>query len=125
VPRRVLVVDDHDVVRTGVRALLSAAPGWEVCGEASNGLQALQKIPQMLPDVVLLDLTMPFMNGFETALKIREVAPNAKIVFFSMHQIPPASMAVKADGFVSKATASRDLVHVLEDVTDKSSKDPH
>src|SRR5438105_2373787 len=115
-PRRILVVDDHDIVRTGVKALLASASGWEICGEASDGSEAVQKVQQLSPDVVLLDLTMPKMNGFEAAEKIRQIAPQVKLLFFSMHSLPGASRYTNADGFVSKAHAQRDLLTALENL---------
>ena len=116
-PRRLLIVDDHQIVRTGVRALLAGVKHWEVCGEAGNGLEAILKVQQTYPDAVLLDLTMPEMNGFEAAIRIHEIAPAVKLIFFSMHTIPTSIKSVTVDGFVSKASAERDLLFVLDSVT--------
>jgi chemotaxis response regulator CheB len=79
--QRVLIVDDHAVVRAGVRTFLSSYPDWEICGEAKDGEEAIEKVEQLALDVVLLDLTMPGMNGFEAAPIILERAPATKIVF--------------------------------------------
>ncbi len=98
----------------GVRLLLAADPRWEVCGEALNGRDAIEKVVDLEPDVVILDLTMPVLNGFEAAKAIREVAPRAKIVFFSIHDTPTTARVVGADAFVAKSSAARDLPATLE-----------
>ena len=116
-PSRLLLVDDNDICRIGVRALLAGRSEWVICGEATNGVEAIIKVQAESPDIVLLDLTMPLMNGFEAAAKIKEVAPSTKVVFFSMHTIPASPQFVGAEGFVSKQTAARDLLPMLEKVT--------
>jgi DNA-binding NarL/FixJ family response regulator len=117
VPKRLLVVDDSAIIRTGVRTLLSDQAEWEICAEAANGLEAVLKVQQEFPDVVLLDLTMPVMNGFEAAVTIKEIAPATKVIFFSMHQIPSSPQFVGVEGFVSKQTAADDLLPALYKVT--------
>lgn len=112
-PARLLVVDDHEIIRMGVRFLLANHPQWEICGEASNGKQALERVAALAPDVVILDLTMPVMNGFETAREIRRIAPHTKIVFFSMHETPTTARAVGADAFVAKSHLAKDLATTL------------
>lgn len=100
----------------GVRTLISGHPEWKICGEASNGRQALQKVSELRPDVVILDLTMPVMNGFEAAEHIHRIAPATKIIFFSMHEMPTTARTVGADAFVAKSSAARDLPLALERV---------
>lgn len=109
-PARLLIVDDHEVVRKGVRTLFANNDSVEVCGEAQNGMEAIRMVPDLSPDVVILDLSMPGMNGFETAAKIRQIAPSIRIVIFSVHEIPNTSLRVGADAFVSKSSALQDLV---------------
>jgi DNA-binding NarL/FixJ family response regulator len=75
---RVLVVDDHKVVRAGVCAILSCNPLWQVCGEADNGVSAIEKVQELEPDLVILDISMPQMNGIQAASEIRRVAPATK-----------------------------------------------
>jgi DNA-binding NarL/FixJ family response regulator len=115
---RVLVVDDHEIARMGVRLLLSDKRQWDICGEAKDGAEAIDKVVQLSPDVVILDLNMPGMNGFETAVQIRRVAPSTRIVMYSVHEIPTTARLVGADAFVSKSSVAEDLVstisHVLE-----------
>ena len=107
---RVLIVDDHEIVRKGVRMLFANYDSFEVCGEAQNGMEAIRMVPELSPDVVILDLSMPGMNGFETAAKIRLIAPSIRIVFFSTHEIASTALWVGADAFVSKSSAMQDLV---------------
>src|SRR5215467_12499046 len=77
---RILVADDHEVFRRGLRSLLESRADWEICGEASNGLEALEKALQLKPDVVVLDINMPGLNGLETTRLIRQQLPAAEIV---------------------------------------------
>jgi DNA-binding NarL/FixJ family response regulator len=113
-PVRVLVVDDHDIVRMGLRGLAEAKGDWEICGEAADGKTGIAKALDLLPDVIIIDLTMPGMNGFETAMKIRSVAPEAKIILFSVNTLPVPARNVGADAFVSKASGVRELVATVE-----------
>jgi len=106
---RLLVVDDDEVVRKSVRMLFANSDSFEVCGEAQNGLEAIRLVPELYPDVVILDLSMPGMNGFETAAKIRQIAPSTRIVLFSVHEVPTSARWAGVDAFVSKSSALRDL----------------
>jgi two-component system invasion response regulator UvrY len=103
-PSRLLIVDDHEIVRFGIRALFSNDESVEVCGEAENGMEAIRLVTELSPDVVILDLTMPGMNGFETAERILALDPSVRIVFFSAHEIPATARSVGADAFVSKSS---------------------
>jgi DNA-binding NarL/FixJ family response regulator len=109
-PSRLLIVDDHEVVRKGVRLLFANSDSIEICGEAQNGMEAVRMVTELSPDVVILDLSMPGMNGFETAAKLRSIAPSVRIVFFSVHEIPSTALWIGADAFVSKSSALQDLV---------------
>lgn len=113
IPIRVLVVDDSEIVRMGVRVLLYDAAQWEICGEAENGADAITKVSELSPDIVVLDLIMPVMSGFETAARIRKIAPTTKIVFFSVHDTPTTARLVGADAFVSKASAAKELARAI------------
>jgi DNA-binding NarL/FixJ family response regulator len=109
-------VDDHEIVRMGVRILLSDENQWEICGEARDGAEAVQLVQALCPDVVILDLTMPVMGGFDTAKRIRQVAPDTRIVFFSIHETPTTARLVGADAFVSKSSAAKDLANTIQHV---------
>lgn len=116
---RLLVVDDNEVLRMGVRALIEHKHGWQICGEATNGKEAIAKVQELAPDVIILDLTMPVMNGFEAAAKIRRIAPSTKIVFFSAHEVPAVARETGADAFVSKSAAAEELIATIERATDQ------
>ncbi|MGA8222946.1 MAG: response regulator transcription factor [Candidatus Acidiferrales bacterium] len=114
---RILIADDHAVVRAGLRTLLSEGSQWEVCGEAVNGKDAVEKVQELSPDLVVLDLDMPVMNGFEATREIRRIAPTIKILILSMH--PAAQFEVEtrragADGFVYKGEAPTSLTIAVE-----------
>ena len=117
---RILIVDDHEVVRMGIRLLFSNNGPLQVCGEAEDGADALQKVLELAPDVVILDLTMPGMNGFETAARMREIAPSVKIVFYSIHEIPASARISGGDAFISKAAASQELIMTVNRVMQSS-----
>lgn len=115
---RLLIADDHEIVRIGVQTLLEGKPDWEICGQATNGREAIGKVWELSPDVVILDLTMPVMNGFEAATEIRRITPATKIIFFSAHDVPVTAGEVGADAFVSKAATAHELMAAIERVVD-------
>src|SRR2546429_9867399 len=84
-PVRILIADDHQVVRTGLRALLESKSGWQVCAEAANGREAVEKAGQLKPDVAVLDIGMPLFNGGEATRQIRKIFPPKKVLFLTMH----------------------------------------
>lgn len=116
IPARLLIVDDHEIVRMGVRILLADTAQWDICGEARNGAEAIEKVVELEPDVVILDLTMPVMSGFDTAKRIRSLSPSTRIVFFSIHETPTTARLVGADAFVSKSSAAMDLARTISRV---------
>ena len=115
----ILLVDDHDLARNSVRSLLNAH-ALSICGEAQDGKQALDRVKALKPDLVLLDIHMPVMNGIETAVEIRSIAPGTKILFLTVQECTPeAEAAVRllgAQGFVNKASAGTDLIPALRRV---------
>jgi DNA-binding NarL/FixJ family response regulator len=106
---RLLVVDDHEIVRIGVRMLFTKNDSFEVCGEARDAVEAIRMVSDLSPDVVILDLSMPGMNGFEIATRIRLIAPSTKIILFSIHDIPTTARLAGADAFVSKSAPLEEL----------------
>jgi CheY-like chemotaxis protein/anti-sigma regulatory factor (Ser/Thr protein kinase) len=112
--RRILIADDHDVLRRGIRTMLESEPGLEVCGEAVDGKDAIEKTLTQAPDLVILDINMPILNGLEVVRQIVRHMPQTKILAFSVHdseQIVEEIMAAGAHGYLSKATAGQNLVH--------------
>src|SRR5437870_8273080 len=114
---RILIADDHDVVRTGLRQLLLERKGWEVCGEAKTGREAVAMALQTKPDVVVMDIGMPELNGLEAARQIRKGLPNTEIVILSLHlsdDLVYEIVQTGVRGYVLKSDANRDLVNAVE-----------
>ena len=117
---RILVVDDHEVVRKGVCALIEAHPGWAVCAEAVDGNDAVEKARTHSPDVIVLDLTMPRLNGLEALRQLRKVVPKSEVLVLTMHdseQIAREVLDAGARGYLMKSDAGRELVNAVEAVS--------
>jgi DNA-binding NarL/FixJ family response regulator len=114
---RILIADDHEVARRGIRALLESHPGWEVCGEASDGREAVNAANRLKPDLVLLDIGMPSLNGLDATRQILAAAPDTRVLILTMHdseQVVREVLAAGARGFLLKSDAGRDLVAAVE-----------
>jgi DNA-binding NarL/FixJ family response regulator len=119
---RILLVDDHPIVRQGLRTLLEGRPGWEVVGEASDGIEALEKVESLHPDVVVLDVTMPRMNGLEACRLIQRKpkASSLEVLVVTQHDSPQMmreALDAGARGYVVKSNAARDLLEAVEAVS--------
>jgi len=117
---RILVVDDHPIVRQGLKTLLEGHSGWEVIGEASDGAEAVEKARNLSPDVMVLDVTMPRMNGLEACRLIRRHSPGLEILFVTQHDSPQMmreALEAGARGYVVKSNAARDLLAAVEAVS--------
>lgn len=113
---RLLVADDHDVVRKGVRTLLEEQPGWEVTAEASDGREAVEKAKLFQPDVTILDLSMPELNGLEAAREILKTV-STKVLILTMYDSDPLirqTLEAGARGYLLKSDAGRDLVSAVD-----------
>jgi DNA-binding NarL/FixJ family response regulator len=116
-PVRILVADDHQVVRTGLRALLESKTGWQVCAEASNGREAVEKAGQLKPDVAVLDIGMPLLNGVEATRQIRKLSPQTEILILTMHDselLVQEVLSAGAHGYILKDDADRNLVAAVD-----------
>jgi two-component system response regulator NreC len=116
---KLMLVDDHDVVRTGLRSYLETQPGFEVIAEAKNGLQALEKAREVQPDIVLMDITMPDMDGMETTLQLKKLYPDCQILVLTVHddkQYFMKMLSVGASGYLTKQAAADELVAAIQAV---------
>lgn len=116
-PVRILVADDHEVVRRGVCSLLESQPGWAVVGQAISGRDAVKKAEELRPDVVILDFSMPELNGLEATRQILKVVPRCEVLILTMHdseQVARQVLSAGARGYVLKSDAGDKLVTAVE-----------
>jgi len=116
---RILIADDHEIVRHGLRRLLETQPGWQVCGEAASGREAVAKVRQLKPDVAVLDFSMPELNGADATRQILKESPRTEVLVLTMHdaeQLVRDVLTAGARGYVLKSDASRDLVSAVQAV---------
>ena len=114
---RILIADDHEVARRGIRALLESHPGWEVCAEAADGREAVNAASRLKPDLVLLDIGMPSLHGLDATRQILAAEPDTRVLILTMHdseQVVREVLAAGARGFLLKSDAGRDLVAAVE-----------
>src|SRR5258706_14926307 len=114
---KILIVDDHEVVRQGIRTILRARPQWEICGEAVNGKDAIEKTTALDPGVIIMDITMPEMSGIEATREITKLKWRAAGLVFTMHESKNLASTVQEAGasrVVLKSHAARDLLDALE-----------
>jgi DNA-binding NarL/FixJ family response regulator len=114
---RILIADDHEVARKGIRSLLESHAGWEVCAEARDGREAVECAGKLKPDVLLLDIGMPNLNGLDAARQILAILPDARILILTVHdseQVVREVLAAGARGFLLKSDAGRDLLAAVE-----------
>jgi len=116
-PVRILIADDHHVVRTGLRALLESKAGWQVCAEATNGREAVEQASQLKPDVAVLDIGMPLLNGVEATRQIRKLSPHTEILILTMHDselLVQEVLEAGAQGYILKDDADRNLIAAVD-----------
>ena len=112
---KILIADDHEAVRRGLRSAVVSA-GWDLCGEAVHGKDAVEKVKELNPDLIILDLSMPVMNGLDAAREIRKQSPNVKIVGFTMHESQQVREQTSLIGFHALAAKSAPLGNLLATV---------
>ncbi len=116
-PLRILVADDHHVVRTGLRTLLETERGWQVCAEAANGREAVEKAGELKPDVAVLDIGMPLLNGVEATRQIRKLSPKTEVLILTMHDsevLIQEVLKAGARGYILKDDADRNLIAAVD-----------
>jgi DNA-binding NarL/FixJ family response regulator len=116
-PLRILVVDDHAVVRRGVRSLLESHEGWEVCGEATTGRDAVEQSRRLRPDVVVMDLSLPELNGLDATRQILKESPETEVLVLTMHhseELARDVLKAGARGYVLKSDADENLIAAVD-----------
>jgi DNA-binding NarL/FixJ family response regulator len=116
-PLRLLVADDHEIVRKGLRTVLESQPGWEVVGEAEDGRKTISMVKELKPDVVVLDISMPVLNGLEATKQITKMSPQTRVLVLTMHEADPLIREVLdagARGYLLKTDAGRDLLTAID-----------
>src|SRR5690348_8238754 len=114
---RILIADDHEMLRRGLRQTLEQHPGWEICGEASNGREAVEIAEKTLPNVALLDLSMPEMNGLEATRAIKKASPHSEVLILTVHETDSLIrdvLSAGARGYVLKTDPARQIVAAIE-----------
>ncbi len=114
---RILVVDDHEPVRRSIQTLLGSRKGWLVCGEAADGLQAVKEAKSLRPDLIIMDVSMPNLNGLEATRIIRREVCESRILIISQNDpaiVRRQALEVSAHGFIEKSSIQRDLIAALE-----------
>jgi two-component system, NarL family, response regulator NreC len=120
-PARILIADDHEVVREGIRALIEHEPGWQVCGVAANGLEAVHMAKKMKPHVVVLDMSMPDLDGLEALREIKRALPSTEVVIFSAHhseKVIEQLFEAGAKSYIQKSDAGRYLVAAIKSLAE-------
>jgi DNA-binding NarL/FixJ family response regulator len=118
---RILIADDHEAVRKGVCFILSSRPDLEICAEAKNGQEALDLAREIKPDLIILDITMPVMDGMTAAREIKRFLPEVPILMFSMHNSPAAireAQLLGVQGFLTKSQAAGMLLKAIDALAD-------
>jgi len=116
-PVRILIADDHHVVRTGLRALLESKAGWQVCAEATNGREAVELAGHLKPDVAVLDIGMPLLNGVEATRQIHKLSPQTEVLILTMHDselLVQEVLEAGAHGYILKDDADRNLIAAVD-----------
>ncbi len=114
---RIMVADDHEVVRRGLRSLLETQPNWQVCAEAADGRDVVKRAGELKPDVIILDIAMPNLNGLEATRQLLKMDPGARVLILTLHdseQVIRDVLSAGARGFLLKTDAARDLVSAVD-----------
>jgi len=116
---RILLADDHSLVRRGIRSLLGAQAGWQVCGEAADGREALEKVNELQPDILILDLNMPELNGLEVTRRVHKILPRVEVLVLTVQdseQVMRQVLQAGARGYMLKSDAGNELLAAVDAV---------
>jgi len=128
VPWRILIVDDHAIVRRMLKVLVETHPGWEVCAEAENGQEALEKIQQHKPDLIIMDMAMPVKDGLTASREISAAMPGVPILMHTLHYSPELELEAKKSGVrkvVPKAESGDGLLSAIAELLEETSASAH
>jgi DNA-binding NarL/FixJ family response regulator len=120
--KRILIVDDHPALREGLRSILSLCSVFDIVGEAADGLEAIHCVERLLPDLVVMDLSMPRMDGLDATREIKKKWPGTKILAFTVHKTPEyltAALKAGADGYLLKDSSRAELIQLIKDILDE------
>jgi len=115
-PITIVLADDHTIVRQGLANLLNAEPGFQVVGEAENGREAVRKVEELRPDVVIMDIAMPILNGIEAGRQVRKISPATKLIILSMHshdRYISELLSLGASGYLLKEASRTDIIQAI------------
>ena len=118
---RILIVDDNPILREGLKSVLSHSPNFDIVGEAGDGLEAIDSVKKFHPDLVLMDLSMPRMDGIAATREIKKKWPGTKILAFTIHKDPEyrtATLKAGADGYLLKDSSQTELIQSIQDILD-------
>ncbi len=118
---RILIVDDNPILREGIKSVLSHSPVFDIVGEAADGVEAINSVERLLPDLVLMDISMPRMDGLAATSEIKKKWPGTKILVFTVHKTPEYQAAASkagADMYLSKDSSRAELIQSIEDILD-------
>jgi DNA-binding NarL/FixJ family response regulator len=124
-PYRILIADDHTLVRKVLKTTLENHPGWQVCGQAANGLEAVQKAAELHPDLIILDFSMPLIDGLQAARRILSASPGVPILIFTNYYFPLLVEEAEAAGVrqvIDKGLAGHELVLAVETMLNGSGR---
>jgi DNA-binding NarL/FixJ family response regulator len=114
---QILIADDHEVIRRGLRGIIESQEGWTVCGEACDGHEAVQLAEKLQPDLAILDITMPRLNGLDATRQVKQVSPKTEVLIFTMHdseQLVHSVLGAGARGYLLKSGASKHLIPAIK-----------
>jgi two-component system response regulator NreC len=119
-PLRILIADDHDVMRQGTRSVVERQKGWEVCGTASNGREAVTKAVELKPDIIIMDMTLPELNGLDATIQIKRRLPQTEILLFTAHESDDLirnAFQAGVKSFILKSEAHQILIEAIESLS--------